>query len=217
MIKHISLILVAFFICTSYAFCADIPNLSKVKEQVRKYYDSGEWEKDLNTKFERADKIIDEFKGDRKKAAVVLDIDETALTSYPFLKEVDFAFYAFLPQWSDWVMKAEAPGMKRSLEFYRRTQALGHPIFFVTGRAEKFRGLSEENLKTQGFTDYAGLIHRPPHLMKKSAAVAKSKARQNIEKQGYKILLNIGDQQSDLDGGYAVYTVLLPNPMYYVP
>ncbi|MCQ2735992.1 MAG: HAD family acid phosphatase [bacterium] len=194
-----------------------IPNLANAKAQVRHYYESGEWEKALDEKFTEAEKILDEFRGDKSKAAIVLDIDETVLTSYPYLQKVDFAYTAFLPQWSEWVLKAEAPAMKRSLEFYKKATGMGFPVFFVTGRSEDYRGLSEKNLKSQGFTGYAGIIHRPASMMKQPAAASKSKARQNIERQGYKIILNIGDQKSDLDGGYAENTILLPNPMYIVP
>jgi len=35
--------------------------------------------------------------------------------------------------------------------------------------------------------------------------------------QGYDILLTIGDQYSDLKGGYADKGFKLPNPMYYLP
>ncbi len=193
------------------------PNLSLIKKQVRNYYESGKWEEELDEKFDEAEKILDEFKGDPSKTAIVMDIDETVLTSYPFLEKIDFAYEAWLPQWSDWVIKAEAPAMKRSLEFYKKALNMGFKVFFVTGRAEQYRGLSEKNLNSQGFTGYAGLIHRPPSMLKLSAAASKSKARQNIERQGYKILLNIGDQRSDLDGGYSVHEILLPNPMYFVP
>ena len=38
-----------------------------------------------------------------------------------------------------------------------------------------------------------------------------------LTEQGYTILLSIGDQQSDLDGGYAERTFKLPNPVYFLP
>ena len=35
--------------------------------------------------------------------------------------------------------------------------------------------------------------------------------------EGYTIVANIGDQPSDLDGGFAERTFLLPNPFYRIP
>jgi len=40
--------------------------------------------------------------------------------------------------------------------------------------------------------------------------------RQDVEKKGYKIILNIGDQLSDLIGGHSERTYKLPNPFYFV-
>jgi hypothetical protein len=45
----------------------------------------------------------------------------------------------------------------------------------------------------------------------------KSGTRAHIEATGAKIVLNVGDQFSDLEGGYGLRPVKLPNPMYYLP
>ena len=39
----------------------------------------------------------------------------------------------------------------------------------------------------------------------------------HLAEQGYTILLSMGDQESDLAGGYAEKTFKLPNPVYYLP
>src|SRR5699024_5691380 len=41
--------------------------------------------------------------------------------------------------------------------------------------------------------------------------------RKHIERQGYRIVENWGDQWSDLKGRHAQHVVKLPNPMYYLP
>ena len=50
-----------------------------------------------------------------------------------------------------------------------------------------------------------------------SAADYKTPIRAAIEKEGYTIVANIGDQPSDLLGGFAERIFLLPNPFYRVP
>ena len=45
----------------------------------------------------------------------------------------------------------------------------------------------------------------------------KSGTRAHIASMGSNIVLNLGDQFSDLEGGYAERPVKLPNPMYYLP
>ena len=45
----------------------------------------------------------------------------------------------------------------------------------------------------------------------------KAGTRAHIEKLGYTIVGNFGDQFSDLQGGHAQHNVKLPNPTYYLP
>ena len=45
----------------------------------------------------------------------------------------------------------------------------------------------------------------------------KTGARRRIERRGFTILANVGDQRSDLAGGYAERRYLIPNPMYLTP
>ena len=45
----------------------------------------------------------------------------------------------------------------------------------------------------------------------------KSGARAKIAEEGYTIIVNAGDQASDLAGGYAERAYKLPNPFYYIP
>ena len=40
---------------------------------------------------------------------------------------------------------------------------------------------------------------------------------EEIAEQGYTVILSMGDQLSDLEGGYAERTFKLPNPVYYLP
>ena len=214
-----TIILVLIFTCNIFAEeYKDIPNLAKVKKQVRHYYEKGKWEKDLDTQYTKAEKILEEYKGDRSKTAIVFDIDETVLTSYYFLKKIDFSYEAFLPQWASFVLTGKAPAMPRALSFYKKAQEMGFATFFVTGRLEKYKSISEYNLNEQGFTNYTGIYHRPQtHKKQHSASEAKTISREDIESKGYKILLNIGDQESDLAGGHAENTILLPNLIYIVP
>ncbi len=44
----------------------------------------------------------------------------------------------------------------------------------------------------------------------------KTAKRADISKN-FTIIVNIGDQRSDLEGGYAERTWRVPNPFYYIP
>jgi hypothetical protein len=58
---------------------------------------------------------------------------------------------------------------------------------------------------------------RPIGMKTNSAADFKAPERAKIAAKGYTIIANVGDQPSDLAGGYAERTFLLPNPFYRVP
>jgi len=49
-----------------------------------------------------------------------------------------------------------------------------------------------------------------------SAADFKAPQRERLTREGYTIVANIGDQPSDLAGGFAERAFLLPNPFYRI-
>jgi len=81
------------------------------------------------------------------------------------------------------------------------------------------------NLATAGYKDWQGLILKDVQYAKLDTTGYKSAARAGLIAQGYKIILNVGDQWSDLrdpppDAGGAAraeISVKLPNPFYYLP
>jgi len=91
-------------------------------------------------------------------------------------------------------------------------------VFFITARPESLRKPTERNLRAAGYDVWADLVMVPgnsPRL--KYAEGFKAPARKRIVEQGYTIVVNMGDQESDLAGGYAERTFKLPDPFYYVP
>jgi hypothetical protein len=45
---------------------------------------------------------------------------------------------------------------------------------------------------------------------------ARADTRANLRAEGYRMVVNVGDQRSDLDGGRALRRIRLPNPMYVI-
>ena len=72
------------------------------------------------------------------------------------------------------------------------------------------------NLRQAGFDTWQAVILKPDAMHVASAAEYKTPQRQAIEDAGYTIILNVGDQPSDLTGGYAERDILLPNTMYRI-
>lgn len=87
---------------------------------------------------------------------------------------------------------------------------------FLTGRGHDERDVTAKDLEAAGYRDWTKLIVRNRF----SPALAddyKAGERKKLERDGYKIVVNIGDPCSDLAGGHALKTFKLPNPFYYIP
>ncbi len=74
---------------------------------------------------------------------------------------------------------------------------------------------TEANLKKHNIK-YDELMMRAATSNAKAEAV-KVPLREQVEKKGYNIVVNIGDQWSDLSGGHAMDCEKLPNKIYFVP
>ncbi|KAI3432156.1 uncharacterized protein J3R85_007554 [Psidium guajava] len=159
-----------------------------------------------------------ELSGDGKDAWI-FDIDETLLSNLPYYAEHGFGLEVFDPvQFDKWVDKAEAPVIQPSLKLYEQVLGLGFKVFLLTGRSEKQRSVTVENLINAGFQNWDKLILRATDDHAKRAVVYKSERRDEMMREGYRILGNSGDQWSDLLGSsMSIRSFKLPNPMYYIP
>lgn len=90
-------------------------------------------------------------------------------------------------------------------------------MFFITGRHRDLCGVTKKNLLKAGYTHWAALYCRPDIDERPSIIPFKSSIRKKISQEGYVIIANIGDQKSDLKGGFSEKGYKLPNPFYYLP
>ena len=204
---------------------AEPPNLGDLKQVATEYYDSGAYAADLQAADAPAADWIRTEAPRVDRPAVVFDIDETALSNWEVIKANDFGRVingpCQLPEgpcsWGAWDMLARSSAIAPTLDVFDAAKASGADVFFITGRHETQRPATERNLRDAGYLGYTRLIMEPPGSQYRSAADFKAPQRELIEQQGYTIIANIGDQPSDLDGGHAEQTFLLPNPFYRVP
>jgi len=203
---------------------APVPSLVEAKRQVGEYVASGRYEADIAAVVAGARAHLSRLAGGGARLAVVLDIDETALSNLPALRANDYGFIVSGPcdlsrgpcGFVAWIELARAEPIKPVLELARFARERGVAVFFITGRPERFRAATERNLRAAGY-EWTAVILKPDDLTTRSAVDFKAVERKKITEQGYVIAVNVGDQMSDLDGGYAERTYKLPNPFYFVP
>lgn len=195
-------------------------------ERLMRYHDSGEYDREIREVANAARDYLDSRypsgvpKG--SKLAAVFDIDETSLSNWDVMAFCGFCSYPVqLQLYKDGIYSMEHdPAIPPVLELYNFAKEKGIAVFFVTGRPESQRAMTEANLREVGYSGWAHLYMQsavPPGQTKPPARIFKPKNRQEIEEAGYRVVLNIGDQASDLAGCCAVRVFKLPNPFYLLP
>jgi len=220
-----SLVLLAAAAATAAADPAEEPaNVGDAKTAAVTYYDSGAYQHSLAEVAAQAIVWIGNQVPTTPRAAVVFDIDETALSNWEVIRANDFGRFINGPcdlpdvcAWRPWDLTARSTVIQPTLDTYNTAKSLGAAVFFITGRDEGQRTATEQNLQSVGYTGYTRLVMPAPGAQYASAADFKAPQRAAIEAQGYTIVANIGDQPSDLAGGHAQQTFLLPDPFYRIP
>jgi predicted secreted acid phosphatase len=197
--------------------------IGEFTQSVRNYANSGQYSSDLADIGAHAQRFVTKQantirrKCPKKKKckpvpklAIVMDIDETALLHYDDLQSNDFtdASDALVTA----TLSADSPANGPMGALYDLARSKGISVFFITGRPPLVRPLTERNLKNVGYED--------PQIFYKPEGAAtipfKSGQRAALEADGYRIIANIGDQESDLAGGHADRAFKVPNPFYFI-
>lgn len=199
-------------VASSAAAGREPANLSLLKEDLCAYVDSGAYGRDLATVAAQAEAWLNQ-RAPRggPHLAVVFDLDETLLSNLPLMRRLDFGYVPAL--WTEWVAAGQAPVIAPVREVYRTARRLGLEVIFLTGRRERDRAGTEQNLRALGCGDYTLLIFKPDAATEHTGAF-KLAARRRLTAAGHVIIANIGDQDSDLAGGFAERTFKLPDPFY---
>ncbi|GAA1155099.1 HAD family acid phosphatase [Nocardioides aquiterrae] len=222
----------------------DIPNIDSVKSTIRKYYNAssaGIADKASSpyiTEMQGIEQAILAQLPDPAPAenlAVVFDADDTTLWTYDM--EDGAMHFNFDPkvQNDDWVLPGKFPATPGMVAFVNEVQDRGYDVYGITGRGESQEQATLDNLTKVGYDEFNAdnFFTKPATLpsyldchssvdpnddpAKCNTVEYKAGTRAYIESTGETIVLNIGDQYSDLQGGHALNNVKLPNPTYYLP
>ncbi|MFD3582031.1 HAD family acid phosphatase [Streptomyces sp. NPDC058683] len=126
------------------------------------------------------------------RLAIVLDIDNTSLETY---------FEGGIT----------VPATPPVLALAQDAHAKGVSVFFVSARSNLFNVVTKSNLTSVGYPVDGLYARTVAQLLTESIADFKTSQRKAIEANGYDIVANIGNNTTDLSGGYADTTYKLPD------
>src|SRR3990167_2108679 len=130
-----ALLFTVIFCATSFAEPA---NLGEAKKSLRDYYNSGLYFKEIEQIATKADQYIvheatlNAHNKHPKKLAIVLDIDETALSYYAPMEKRNFCYDPISAH--DEILRADAPAITPVLALYHDAIKHNVAVFFVTAR-----------------------------------------------------------------------------------
>ncbi|MFF5079395.1 HAD family acid phosphatase [Actinoplanes sp. NPDC000266] len=211
-----------------------IPNLGLVRQQIQVYYgDKGDHvpapdsayaadvarvQHELYSWLSRNTSV--------QRRALVLDVDDTVLSSYTYGATHEFGGYSSTGPFLDYVLGKRLTAVFGMTTLTKWAADHGYAIFYITGRPTEARDITLQNLAEQGYNaptelfTKPGTANLPPYLpcaASCSTIQYKAGTRAHLKSLGYDIVANVGDQLSDLDGGHARRSFKVPNPMYYLP
>ena len=210
-------------LCSTALYAIEPQNLQITKDILVNYHDSGAYEQDIKTVIYQAQNYLSTVVAEqqkqksKEKLAIVFDIDETTLSNYAYMQKLNFG--GTPTEIINLIEEGKSPVIPATLALYQQAEKAKLHVFFITGRTDtaEIRKNTVGNLHAAGFDKYDGLVLKPGNYNESTVSTYKTAARKKITDQGYHIVLNIGDQISDLIGGYADRTYKLPDPYYYVP
>lgn len=214
----IQLVLLSFLALPTFA--QGLENTAILKERLAYYHDSGEYLNEIEKVIDQAECYLEQriksSQGSKqqRKLAIVLDIDETSLSNYAYIKKIDYARNT--QQLRPYLFNGDSTPIKPTLKLFKLALRNNVSVFFITGRNEAIRSATINNLNNVGYSGWKALYFKPGTYQASSVVPYKLGVRKKITEEGYDIVLNIGDQTSDLEGGYADRSFKLPNPYYSV-
>lgn len=169
------------------------------------------------------------YKGE-KKAAVVLDIDETVLDNSPFEKHlIDNGTLYSGETWKNWTDLASADVLPGALEFTLFAKDLGVEVIYISNRKVNELDNTIKNLKDKGFPNAS----KEFVFLREMDKSGDKTERRNMVNETYETLLYIGDNLTDYDqifghrgkdlgfklvdeykADFGDKFIMLPNPMY---
>ena len=189
-------------------------NIQEARVAVHKYYTDGQYLEDVAAIAKEGQAYIESelASGKYDKPAVIFDIDDTLINNHQVFMDMQYSFSS--REWQRWINMAQIPALEPMLELYKAING-DVDVFIITGRNILQKSQTIRNLKNDGYDNWTNLFFRQKWDIDFTAMEYKSRIiTQLVEKDGYQIIANFGDQESDFGGISTGRKFKLPNYLY---
>ncbi|MDB2592995.1 hypothetical protein N9Y17_04785 [Gammaproteobacteria bacterium] len=195
-----------------WIFCLIGITFAGVKE-LESYVQSGEYEKQLQQAVVQGTaKIKPLLRQEGVKWAAVFDVDETLLSNLGYM--IPHRFIYDKGRFNQWTQSAQGQAIASVRALYYDLQDQGITMFVLTARPQSQCDITRYHLAQKGIKDYKQMIcwqAKDPSTL----SAYKAHIRQQIIQAGYRLLVDVSDQASDMaNSPHAAVEIKLPNPFY---
>lgn len=152
----------------------------------------------------------------RCRVAVVFDVDDTLLSSWPYERAQDPPLSFDPVTWSAFVEACGYAPIAPAINLLNHLRRRGVYVALISGGSTATAAYSKACLRSNGVTGWSQATFRPPSAQGMTAAQFKVRQRMALERRGYDIIASVGDQVSDMSWGHLERGFLLPNLMAYL-
>ena len=152
----------------------------------------------------------------RCRVAVVFDIDDTLLSSWPYERAQDPPLSFHPDTWSAFVASCGYEPIAPTINLLNDLRRRGVYVAVISGGSDAIADSFTSCLTRNGVQGWDQATFRPASAAGMTAAQFKVRARMALEKKGYAIIASIGDQVSDMSWGHLERGFLLPNVMAHL-
>jgi 5'-nucleotidase (lipoprotein e(P4) family) len=166
-------------------------------------------------------------KGTEKKAAIVLDLDETVVDNSPYQAMTVKTRKEYPYKWEEWIQQAKAEALPGAVSFLQYANEKGVAIYYISNRKQSQLDATLQNLQKLNIPQ----ADKEHVLLQGKEEKGKEERRKKVASE-HDIVLFFGDNLSDFTGFdeksvqdrnqaveeihevFGEKFIMLPNPMY---
>ncbi|MGA0068250.1 MAG: HAD family acid phosphatase [Miltoncostaeaceae bacterium] len=152
----------------------------------------------------------------RCRVAVVFDLDDTLMSTWPYEKAQDPPLSFNTATWNAFVQACGYEPIRPSIDLLNDLRRQGVYVAIISGGSVANSPYSRSCLRRNGVKGWDQATFRPTSAAALTAAQFKGRVRMALENKGYRIIASIGDQVSDMSWGHLERGFLMPNVMAHL-